>query len=111
MNKEHRSTAGVVSGFPRRRRENDYSAYRLVSIIGILFILVLFVIISAQYIRLVQTRSQLAEYEEQLRLHLAKQAALELEIERLKDLNYIEIMARERLGLVKPGDIVFQLED
>jgi cell division protein FtsB len=46
-----------------------------------------------------------------LREHEARQAAIELEIERLKELDYIEILARERLGLVKPGEIIFQLED
>jgi len=36
---------------------------------------------------------------------------LEEEIVRLQDLDYLETLARERLGLVKPGEVIFQLED
>ena len=41
----------------------------------------------------------------------ANQKALSEEIERLQELDYIEVLARERLGLVKPDEIIFQLED
>jgi len=85
--------------------------YRLFSIVGFFIILGLLVTIGAQYIQQVRAKQELAAFEALLREHEARQAAIELEIERLKELDYIEIMARERLGLVKPGEIIFQLED
>ena len=33
------------------------------------------------------------------------------EVARLEDPDYIEVLARKWLGFVRPGEIVFQLED
>ena len=43
-------------------------------------------------------------------LEKRNQAARE-EIEHLQDLSYIETLARKYFGLVKPGEITFQVED
>ena len=111
MNIKNRRSKDTVSVFPRKRRGDNYSVYRLVSLIGIFIILGFLAIIGAQYIQQVRAKQELADFEARLYEHEVRQAAIELEIERLKSLDYIEIMARERLGLVKPGEIIFQLED
>ena len=111
MNTKNKKSKDTVSAFPRKRRGDNYTAYRLICLIGIFIIAGLLVIIGAQYVQQVRAKQELADFENRLREHETRQAAIELEIERLKSLDYIEILARERLGLVKPGEIIFQLED
>jgi cell division protein DivIC len=111
MNSKKHMPKDAVSAFPRRRRGNKYGMYRLINAIGLLVILALAVIIGAQYIQQLRARQELAEYETRVLEHRERQAAIEAEIERLQEIDYIEILARDRLGLVKPGEIIFQLED
>jgi len=111
MNNKNQKIRDHVSTFPRHHQGENYSTYRLISIIGFFVILGLLVILGAQYIQYARAKQELEVFEARLREHEARQAAVEREIERLKDLDYIEVLARERLGLVKPDDIIFQLED
>ncbi len=111
MNAKYQKSRKAVSAFPRRRQGSNYSMYRLVSLIGVFIIIGLLLVVGAQHIQQVRAKQELADLEGRLREHEARQEAIELEIERLKDLDYIEILARERLGLVKPDEIIFQLED
>lgn len=111
VNAKYQKSRDAVSAFPRRRRGSNYSAYRLVSLIGVFIIIGLLLVIGAQYIQQARAKQELADLEGRLREYEARQAAIELELERLRDLDYIEILARERLGLVKPDEIIFQLED
>lgn len=96
---------------PAYRRESSYSISRLVSAAGIIVICGLLVIIGAQYIRQLQVEKELGEYEARMEQYEQRLEAAEKEIDRLQDLNYIEIQARSRLGLVKPDEIIFQFED
>lgn len=97
--------------FPRRRRGDGYSMYRLITTIGVFIIICLLIVIGAQFIRYQKVQQELADFEKRVRDYELRQAAVEEEIERLQNLDYIEALARERLGLVKPGEIIFQLED
>ncbi len=109
--KDKKGNNKPVSKLPQRPRGKGYSMYRLVSTVGFILICVLLVIIAAQYIRQEQARAELEEYEERIREHERRKEMAELEIERLEDYDYIEILARERLGLIKPDETIFQLED
>lgn len=102
---------GSVAAFPARGRENRYSMYRLLVIILVTIICGLLLIIGFQYWRQVQTGEVLAMLENRIAELQEQQAALEEEVSRLQDLDYIETLARQRLGLVKPGEVIFQLED
>jgi cell division protein FtsB len=97
--------------FPRRRRGDGYSLYRLINTIGVFIIIGLLIVIGAQFLRYQKVQQELADFEKRVRDYELRQAAVEEEIERLQNLDYIEALARERLGLVKPGEIIFQLED
>lgn len=111
MKNKYQQRKDVISSFPRRRRRDSYNVYRLVSAIGGLFICGLLVIIGAQYLQQIRTKQELADFETRILENEARQVSIEAELDRLQDPDYIEIMARERLGLVKPGEIIFQLED
>lgn len=107
-NKEDKSARAV---FPRYRGESSYSIYRFISAVGLLLICCLLVVIGAQHLRQRQAEQALLEYKARLEKLEQRQAEAEREIERLQDLDYIEIQARNRLGLVRPDEIIFQLED
>ncbi|MBW6462691.1 MAG: septum formation initiator family protein [Firmicutes bacterium] len=85
--------------------------YKLINTIGIIIIVGLFVIIGAQYLQSYSAAQELELFETRIKEQEARQELLQDEIERLQHLDYIEILARDRLGLVKPGEIIFQLED
>ncbi len=61
------------------------------------------------YLRMKRTQQQLSHEIEQLR---QKNAELRNQIESLRsDPHYIEQIAREQLGLVKDGEIIYQFND
>ncbi len=101
----------TVSGFPKKRRGGNYTAYRLFSGIGLLMILGLLVLIGAQSVQHYRSRQELARFEAKIAGQKSLQEELMAEIEKLQHHDYIEVLARDRLGLVKPGEIIFQLED
>ena len=101
----------VRTSFPGDRHGDRYSMYRLITVAGFLVIIVLLIIIGAQYLQYYRAEQELANLESRVAEQEARQDSLQEEIERLQHLDYIEILARDRLGLVKPGEIIFQLED
>ncbi len=111
MRKKALKSEDTVSVIPGRYKNNRYSLYRLVSAVCFLFMICLLLVIAAQYIQQLRVRQELAELEARIETNRDKQVALEIEVERLQELGYIESQARERLGLVKPGELIFQLED
>lgn len=111
MTKEKKGSTKAVTGFPRQHRGNRYTMYRLVSLVGVFVIVGLLALVGAQAIQYYKTEQELAGYEKRLQEQEQRQALYMEEIEWLKDYSYIEMLARERLGLVKPGELIFQLED
>jgi len=100
-----------LADFPRRYQGNKYGVYKLVSTIGIFIIIGLFIIIGAQYFQYFRAAQELARFEEKINEQETRQELLQEEVERLQHIDYIEVLARDRLGLVKPGEIIFQIED
>ncbi|MGM0688749.1 MAG: FtsB family cell division protein [Bacillota bacterium] len=85
--------------------------YRLISTIAVLVAFGLLFMMGIQYVQQLRVRQELADYEDKVLFQQRRQDDLQVEIERLQNLDYIEILARDRLGLVKPDEIIFQLED
>ncbi len=85
--------------------------YRLLVFILSLVVFGLLVIIGAQYLRQREVSQALEKMEKHVSEVKERQAALEEEILKLQDLDYIEVLARERLGLVRPDEVIFQFED
>jgi cell division protein DivIC len=101
----------IHTSFPRSRQGERYSMYRLITVSGFLVIVGLLIIIGVQYLQYYRAEQELANLEKRVSEQETRQESLQEEIERLQSLDYIEILARDRLGLVKPGEIIFQLED
>ena len=73
-----------------------------------LFLAAVLIIIGIQlvsnYLEISSLESELAEKQEEIREAERRQRELELELERLDDPEYLEKLARRRLGLVRPGE-------
>lgn len=78
-------------------------------------VLVLFVVITYNKINLeaknTELHEQKARYEQQLRKYEDEQENIDAYRDYVKSDENIERIAREKLGLVYPGDIVFEAED
>jgi len=111
MNRKPKKSKNPVSNFPRHSHGEKYTLYRLISIIAVLFAFGLLFMMGIQYVQQLRVRQELANYEDKVLFQQRRQDDLQVEIERLQNLDYIEILARDRLGLVKPDEIIFQLED
>ncbi len=101
----------VDPGFPSHRRESNFNMYRLFCYVGVFLICCLLLVIGAQHLRQLQAEQELLEYKARIEKLDQRHRAAEKKIDRLHDLDYIEIQARNRLGLVKPDETIFQLED
>lgn len=99
-----------VAVLPRRKRGN-FSMYKLAVTGGFILIGLFLVVISFQSIQRYQLRQQLLQYQARIEEHVARNLSAGNEIERLHKLSYIELLARKYLGLVKPGETIFQFED
>mgnify|MGYP001483061563 CR=1 FL=1 len=76
----------------------------------LLFLFLIYVVytLATQYIQLWQLSRQEADVKGQLEEALVDMEGLKKEIELLHTANYIEKVARDELGLVKPGEYIFR---
>lgn len=102
MSKKKQLEQGAMSAKrePRKRR------FRL----GTLILLVAFAFVTLkfgqQYQRIQEMRQEAQQYEKQYAAVLAEKEKLEEEKELLSEPTYIERLAREKLGLVKNGEVL-----
>jgi cell division protein DivIC len=86
---------------------------RLVYCLIIIVILYFSLLFISQYRSLYQFKRTLHEIEEQITLVQAQNERMQQEIEQLYTHSYLEKMARQDLGMVRPGELLFffQKED
>jgi len=99
-----------VAVLPRRKR-GRLGLYKLTIISSLVFVLLLLAVIGFQYAQKHQLQQQLIQNQARINEYEALNLSHGREIEKLKQTSYIEILARKYLGLVKPGETVFLLED
>ncbi|HOB87149.1 MAG TPA: septum formation initiator family protein [Bacillota bacterium] len=104
-----RSRDTTVTRLPRRPR--SYSAVKLLTAVGVLCLGFLLLVIVVQAFQRQQILDELKQYQEQIEASQGRNQQLEEEIERLQDRSYLKYLARKYLGLVKPGETVYQLQD
>lgn len=105
-----RSRARKTTALPVRRR-SSFTMQKLIVACGSIVICFFLLLIAVQWIQQRSLKNNLLEKEVLIEsLEKRNQAARE-EIEHLQDLSYIETLARKYFGLVKPGEITFQVED
>jgi cell division protein FtsL len=80
---------------------------------GLIVMITLFLAVSTSFfIRQMQVMSvckNLESLQKEIDYYLSANAALEQQIEALKSDEYIEQLSREKLGLVKPGEIQYMI--
>ncbi|EEG76632.1 FtsB family cell division protein [Dethiobacter alkaliphilus] len=78
-------------------------------IMGLILVVVLYfgLLFAAQYWRLVQFRQTLDEIDAQIAGARAQNEEMQAEIERLHSPAYLEEMARQELGMVRSGELLF----
>jgi cell division protein DivIC len=80
---------------------------RLIRAMILLLILYFVLLFASQYWRLVQFRRTLDTIEAEIRAVRAQNEEMLREIERLHTPAYLEEMAREELGMVRSGELLF----
>jgi len=111
MKKKEIKQKKKISNMPQRYQGDRYNLYRLISTVGFFVICGLVLLILMQHIQYRRIQEELKKNELLLDEYEKRLEAVNTQIQWLHELDYIEILARQRLGLVKPDEIVFQLED
>jgi len=91
-------------GSDRRNGVNRFSAGRLPVLITVVVIGYLLFSLSGQFLRLSRMESQVREMQRQVETLQAKNQSLQTELQNIQSNAYIEQVARQKLGLVKPGE-------
>ncbi len=76
-----------------------------------LFIFYFLVLFSVQFFRYIQLNNDLRALNREIEAIEQENAFLSQEIERLHDPEYLEELARGRLGMVRRGEILFYIQD
>ncbi|MEW5784323.1 MAG: septum formation initiator family protein [Bacillota bacterium] len=85
--------------------------HKLIAASGTLVISFLLVVVAVQWLQQYRLKAELTEQLALIEELESRNEDAGEEIERLHDLDYIELLARKHLGLVKPGETVFLIKD
>jgi cell division protein FtsB len=99
-----------VAPFPRRRQKS-YGYARLLTLSGALLFCFLLAVAAVQVFQHRRLQRELAAAEQRVSEYESRNREMAEEIARLHEPDYIELLARKLLGLVKPGEIVYRLDD
>jgi len=83
----------------------------MVTVAGAILFCFLLTVVIVQAFQHNRLRKELAAAELRVAEYESRNEKIAGEIARLHEPGYIEMLARKLLGLVRPGEIVFQLED
>ena len=93
------------------RRRNRIRRLNHIRIAIFIVVIVLFVVVTMSIKNVLDLTLEQHELKQENQELQEKKAALEEEFENINDKNYIEKQAREQLNMVKPGEIVYILEE
>jgi len=84
---------------------------RLMTLVIIVIFLYFAVLFAGQYWRMYQLQKTLDELNAEIAIVKDGNEAMKHEIERLHSPDYLEQMAREELGMVRPGELLFYFQE
>ena len=93
------------------RRRNRIRRLNHLRIVIFIVVIVLFVVVTMSIKNVLDLTLEQHELKKENQELQEEKAALEKEFENINDKNYIEEQAREQLNMVKPGEIVYILEE
>ena len=92
---------GRPQASPQRRLRFSLGRFTLIVLLG--YFLIMF---ATQQVQIMRLRSEVLELEQQVAMAVEGNARLEDRLEYLASDDYIEILARRELGLIREGEIV-----
>jgi cell division protein FtsB len=107
--KSRRRKAKVAKTDAEKKARRSFITARSIILVTVTVAVVFFVGSSA--LRIMDLKTQEEKASELLKVKTEQKARLESELLMLKDKEYIEEQARERLGMVKPGEVVYIFDD
>ena len=88
-----------------------YIKRHVVSLLIIAIVLNFTILFASQYFRLHQLRQTLVDINKQIEAAQNENDEIQAEIVRLQSPEYLEQMAREELGMVRSGELLFYFQD
>lgn len=107
--KQNKTAKGSVATL--RPRHRTYPPAKLVAAAGLILIIFLLLVIVVQGIQYFEAREEITERSLNIDTQESRNQQLREEIRRLHENEYIELLARKYLGLVKPGETIFKFQD
>ncbi len=107
--KTEKGMEGMVA--ERRQRKRRLQQVRFVLGLIILFLLWAVTSLGRDYIRVRKFQGEYRNLETEIRALQMRNTELEKEILRMRSPDYVERVAREELGLIKPGEVLYILSE
>jgi cell division protein FtsL len=107
MRADHLNKTSKVTYLPGTQRSQVSGKNKLGRVLILLLVLYFTLLFATQYWRLVQFRGTLESIEQEIRAVHIQNEELRRDIERLHTPAYLEEMAREELGMVRSGELLF----
>ena len=106
-----RNKTAVVTPLPGvRPAPRIKKKWPVLYLLGLLFLYFL-ILFTVQFFRYIQLNNEVRALSREMERIKAENALLTEEIERLHDPEYLEELARGDLGMVKPGEILFNIQE
>lgn len=100
-----------ITYLPVAKKALHLPQFRLMPVLAVLAIIYFSALFIAQYSRLTQLRHSLQAIEMDIQTVRMQNEEMLSEIEKLHSSSYIEQMARQELGMVRPGELLFYFQE
>lgn len=104
-----KTVSGKITRLPRRSSSSGLR--KLVNFTGLFLCFILLSVAAVQFFQKNELERNLQEIEQKNIEYRTRNQEMSGEIMRLHEPDYIEMLARKYLGLVKPGDRVYRIDD
>lgn len=88
----------------KKKKKRNFKKYLIIS-----FIVSLAIWAASPHIQVLKNKEEINNLQNELKVLESKNKKLEYEIRRMKSDAYIEVLAREQLGLAKPGEETYSV--
>jgi cell division protein FtsB len=104
-------TKAAIERSVKARAKRRFNPSRLPTVLFLVLLSYLIILVGTQFIRLHALERGVGEAERDLKAIKAQNAALWERVHLLQSDAYVESLAREKLGLVKPGEVPVVIQE
>jgi cell division protein FtsL len=106
-----RNKTAVVTPLPGvRPAPRIKKKWPVLYLLGLLLVYFL-ILFTVQFFRYIQLNNEVRALSREIERIRGENALLAEEIERLNDPEYLEELARDRLGMARPGEVLFNIQE